>query len=539
MRQQPGDHSRLRRTIYAGCVALGVLALSARAHFEGRTPWQDAVAGGALTALAAAALYWLGCALLGRVLGASHPLFAVARQMVLEGIRRRTALALACANFALIALLLGIMDPSGTVEFRAKNFLTYAMAATLVTTTALIILHSSASLSSDFEERQVYAIFTKPVARAHYLAGKWLGLVAVCALQLACAGVAIVLGVAVLLANPALDAGEARAVRDALVVVHRVLLPETAVSLEAKITQDLPAALMKAPERFAGLSPTAQRDLLRSLLLVSWRNVPPGEERHYLFRGVGRDGITLRFKPQNFGAALGQKIELHLELNGRPQRFFAAINEVNLLPIAPEWFDGSDQLLVRMRNPVPAVDSGTLRSAITLQGRSGIELLEPSGGLAGNLARVLCVYWVQLAFLAACGVFGGCFLNFSVTCLLLIVIAGAANSSHYLLSVAAEAPHARATAHSHGPNDAHDHDAHAPGLGERVVGALESFGLGVARVLQRYGSLAPAELVVDGRALEWRELGEYALWVGGLWTGCVAAAALALFGRRELARVQV
>ena len=116
--------------------------------------------------------------------------WAVARQMIAEGIRMKIALVFV----VLIALVvLGLpfsITGDSSLTAVVQSFLSFSLGATGVLL-GMLTIFMSRSLSDEFVGRQILMVMTKPISRWQFIVGKWLGITLLNTMFLATAGATI------------------------------------------------------------------------------------------------------------------------------------------------------------------------------------------------------------------------------------------------------------------------------------------------------------------------------------------------------------
>jgi uncharacterized membrane protein len=152
--------------------------------------------------------------------------------------------------------------------------------------------------------------------------------------------------------------------------------------------------------------------------------------------------------------------------------------------------------------------------------KQGLSVSFSPGSYRINFARVMCVLWVKLAFLAMIGVFAGTFLSFSVASLVAFVLFWAAESAP-LITRALEV-----------------FDEYDPRSTEQKLvlwrWAVVSISKLVTSIFKVYGDLQPTGKLIDGVLLSWGGVAVGAGVLGGF-TVIFFFVASTIFKRRELA----
>jgi len=118
-------------------------------------------------------------------------LWTVARETFTQCVRTKAAAVFAALLVGSLALLPSLMEGDGTLAGRIRTFLDYSLSATSVLLSLVVILLSVGVVSGDVRGRHVFIVCTKPLARWHYVLGRWLGVVMLGAVLLAGAAAAI------------------------------------------------------------------------------------------------------------------------------------------------------------------------------------------------------------------------------------------------------------------------------------------------------------------------------------------------------------
>ena len=173
-----------------GSVLLGTAiaaALANAAWFAGSTPLLITVA----TIYAMGLSAYVGLLLAKAVLIPSHPIFGIARTTLDEAVRGKAALVAIVILVLFIPALPLMLDPSEPLKYRLQSFLAWSTIATNIVLGVMTVFLACWTITAEIRRKLVYASLTKPVARWHHLAGKWLGLALLNLVLIAVAGSAI------------------------------------------------------------------------------------------------------------------------------------------------------------------------------------------------------------------------------------------------------------------------------------------------------------------------------------------------------------
>jgi len=180
--------------------------------------------------------------------------------------------------------------------------------------------------------------------------------------------------------------------------------------------------------------------------------------------------------------------------------------------------------------PGEAIDAnGTLRLRYVNYSPTSVTALDDDvsvyyavGSFEANFAKAFLLVLMGLAFLAALGVFAGCWLSFPVACLLCLVMLGVGAGLHFLTE-------AVEMGLQYGSE---------PGL-KWTYHVARYMLVGVKVVLPDLSATLGTEFLVEGVAVPGGYLGEAALLTVVLRAAILLALACWIFTRKELARVQV
>ncbi|MBI2932946.1 MAG: hypothetical protein HYY16_14980 [Planctomycetes bacterium] len=116
-----------------------------------------------------------------------HRLWAVARLTLLEAVRRKVFLLLLLFGAAIVSS--AAFFPAIDAESRLRLIEVWSVRASHLFSVIVAIFIAGFSLPSDFENRRIYTLVTKPLHRVTFFAGKFLGFLLLLAVFLACMAV--------------------------------------------------------------------------------------------------------------------------------------------------------------------------------------------------------------------------------------------------------------------------------------------------------------------------------------------------------------
>lgn len=153
-------------------------------------------------------------------------LWAVARQTFSQCLRMKIAVAFLVLLGVLLAVLPFMIKGDGTLAGSIRTFLSYSVSATGMLLSLVTVLATARVITSDVEDKQIYLLAVKPIARWQYIVGRWIGVLLLDALLLAMAAGGIY-GVAKSMQNrEAQDAMDRRAIETEIFAARREVNPE-------------------------------------------------------------------------------------------------------------------------------------------------------------------------------------------------------------------------------------------------------------------------------------------------------------------------
>ena len=513
--------------------------------------------------LAMTTAFFLGLELLRLALSPGYATLGVARTLLDEAIRMKLGLVFVVMVILMVAVLPFTTGGETRLQYRLESFLTYALTVVSTLLAVMTILLAVRTVSSELQERQAFLTLTKPVGRLRYLAGKWLGIMALNLLLLAVSGIGVYAFVRVLERQPAMDALDRAAVQEQVLTARSEAKPQPVQpnGLATAFARRVEELRLREPEAFGRPGspltelPEERRSEIYGQVYRDWLTLGERDTTTYRFTGLSdakdvAPTVQLRLKPKAAGAGTGdQRLQLYFRVNDRDYIDPRTGGEVPRI---------RDDTFHTFYIPTTEIrDDGTLDIAITNGGgdappqstvsfnpTDGLELFYRVGGFGPNVFRGLAILWVRLGFLAMLGLAAATFLGFPVACLLCFLIYLTAVGSGYLaesLSSYAAMPTQQVdwwdsiwlVFAKFGQEVADGKYWDAFKLIVRLIG--EAFTL----VVPSFENYNPTPQVAYGRVVPWSSVGGALLKVGLFWTGVVALVAGFIFQRRELARVTV
>lgn len=499
----------------------------------------------------------LGCLLLGvsfaslmqalRVaFSASHPVFAIARNVVAEAVRMKISLLFIVLLVLSLALLPQFLD-AGTaanptpLRYRVQAFLQYSIAGTSVLVALLSIVLGVYTVASEQREKVIWQTMTKPVRAWHYVLGKWLGVVGVAAVLLGVSSTGIFLFTEYLRNQPAIGEIVSYVPRDPrttitedrLALEYQVLVGRATVSFSRppEIEQ---IAVQAFQERLASEKKDREQDLSRSLppideeklkkqvlqeVFTAFLSVMPGDSRVYEFKGLGaaRDlglPVTFRYKVNAGANNPTDFFNITITVPQNPPH----VRNVPLGQMLTELFpptaivdmpkkdkDGKEYFETLL--PVVITNADIERRTVNPQTITfppdGLEISYPASSFAANFFRVILVIWLKIAFLAIVGIAAATFLSFPVACLTALGVFFVAESSSFM----------NKALEFYSVYDQKDDAVQVDRLIIKPIARL------LSDTFQFYGDLSPTGNLVEGRLVPWSQV----IYAGGVFFIIIAA----------------
>lgn len=467
-------------------------------------------------------------------------LWGIARTTIAEGIRMKVAVVFILLLVLILPTLPLASSGDGTLKGQVQSFLNYSLTATWLLLSLLTIFMSCSTLANEIKNRQVHSVASKPVPRWQMLLGKWLGITLLNVALLAGAGVAVLVCVRYLEAQPGLSSVDKQALRYEVLTARVPLRPRP-----PDFTQQVEARYEKLKEKgelpqtvmLGGVPAQATRqNILRQMhseLEDRWRNIHPYEGRQYEFQNVrvqreqGRM-LFVRFKLMTTPLAPEELFRPVFAFGDPKYGFFTTdlplmkVGQFHTLPVPADCLSPDGTLQVAFFND-PLVQKRAFEGTAHFDGQDGLEILYRVGSYEANLVRTLGMLLIMLMLFAAVGLMASTFLSFPVAVLLVLMIFFTGTMTNFLL-------------------EAMDYQGWRPGPDE-IVGplgyVLHPLSYAFVRLVPDLASYNPIDTFADGRnvSLVWIALS--LLYLVVIRGGLVAVLALLLFYRRELGEVIV
>lgn len=258
--------------------------------------------------------------------------------------------------------------------------------------------------------------------------------------------------------------------------------------------------------------------------------------------------LTLVISPDTSPKPEDSMVEIALRVNGLPwparqpiRRFAVETPQEISLPAALIGDNG--ELVLGIEVPKERSD-GAEQAAIQLNGKDAtVEVFYRTGGFGANLAKAMGVMWLRLGLLAALGLAAGALLSFPVACLLCLALLVMSSFSGYITEAVAgyaSLPQTDGTREMVSIAWARFSSQIGEGQYFDALKLIVRFiAQGVLLLVPSLSDFSTNPFLSEGRAIP-RQLLTDAVWkIGLLWTGMVGLIGVALFSRKELAKVVV
>ena len=484
------------------------------------------------------------------VLSYSHPVPAIARNVLAEAIRMKISLVFIVMLFFVLAALPMLLNDEQALRGRVQNFLQYSSGFTFLFISMLVVFFGAATVSYEQREKMIWQTMTKPVAAWQYLLGKWLGVVMLAAILLTVSATGVFLFTEYLRNQTAIGEVEPYKAMDGASITEDRLILETQVltsresvrpslpfSMDDQVfEQALDGLILRERQSNPGYNPDfAERQAMKSKLfqdeITQYLSIDPLAEKQeeFVFYGLGAA------KRLNLPLTLRYKINAE---GNRPDMFYIltfGFDDGTVLPprrtglgfshtmtLSPEFINANGQIRLQIFNGqlLPSADGNfdieTNINTFTIP-PDGLEISYSVGGYRANFVRVFFVLWVKLAMLAMLAIWASTFASFPVACL----IAGG------LFFIGESAGFVQDALPGWGKVDA-DGD---PSIFHTVI---YHFADWISSVFAVYNDLKPTARLTEGRALSWASVSKGIMALGGI-AMVFYLAGIVIFRRRQLA----
>ena len=472
----------------------------------------------------------------------ASPMLAVANSVIREAMRLRIAVVFAAVAIIAIPLLPQWIDPTSPLRYQVQTYLARSLDAMYLVCAFLTVFFGCSTVAFEIRDRQAWMTLTKPVSRLSWLAGKWLGLVVLNGAILTVCTLAMLAFLAQMRSRPAVDAFDASAVRDEVLVARAGGVPVYEGLPPADIETAVKEAIRADPNARADIDEgrrtelEVQKTLARVIAedyLKAQRSIGPQQERRYTFQGLtaareAKASLSLRYK---FYAGESDPNAVYPvifilgaadDAQWVDRQFVAA--QSNVISVPPNAIAPDGTLVIRIANVrynpnAPAGSQQFTPGPGTISfDPDGLELLYKVGDFGGNLFRAQLVNLLKLSFIAMLAVTLSSFLSFPVACLVVFTVFAAGSIAPYLATSIDE--YRIRT------------DSGALKAFEAVIRGIAS---GTEFSVRAFGEARGSGPLVEGRLVPWEIVIRTFALIGVAWSGILLVVGFGIFRRKELA----
>ena len=476
--------------------------------------------------------------LLRVLLSPSHPVTAIARNVVNEAVRMKVSLVFIVLLLLGLSVLPALLDDSTPLRYRVQNFISWGTGGTFWVIALLTVFLAVGTVAFEQRDRVIWQTMTKPVAAWQYLLGKWLGVVGVAAVLLGVSTTGVFLFTEYLRAQRAQGeaapyvALEGTISEDRRILETQVLSAQRTTGVEMpeldmdRVNEEIKRRAELAQRTDSTWRPTQENLLkletdLRNEVRTGYLTIEGGLRQNYSFSGLGdvkKNGklVTFRYKASVGADDPRDSLRVTFLFQNMPARVQEVpLGQLMSMPVSPASIDEDGVLHVQV------INGDFYRNVSNTRTMSfppdGMSVAYPAGSYRSNFARVVVVLWLKLAFLAMVGVTSATFLSFAVASLVSFGVFLVAECSQFL-------------------NTSLDYYASIDQKGNIDIFKVlvRAIAVPVNGAFKFYGELSPTTDLVDGKMVEWSSLTTTMLIVVVVCAGLYATG-VAIFRGRELA----
>jgi hypothetical protein len=513
-------------------------------------------------------------------LGGSTPVFAVARNVLVEAVRMKVSLVFIVILILFLAVIPGMLTEDQPLRFRVQQWLSYGVGLSYAVLAMLTLFLSAGTVAFEQRDRVIWQTMTKPVRHWEYVLGKWIGVMGLNAVLLTVTAAGVYLfteylshqrargetaylvredGMRADPTDPAMEpiidqrlaeakervpsfqiTPQAREVvryqlvnefmsEDRRILELQVLaarggvFPEPPQLVAEEVSKIIDGRVAQAAADNPSFTPgpgfrkKIEADVLQEIFTQS-RTIAPGFKAQFLFKGLGD------VKKQSQRGELTLRYKVNAGSNN-PSAIYKLVMFINGFPKeVATALKVTNSLSIE---PEVIDDKGELLIEIASDPSNafamnfppdGLELMYRAGGYEANFFRVMSAIWVKLGFIAAVAIAAATFLNFPVACLVAVTVLFAAESAGFL----------KESLEVYVSYDEHTKTTNYFAVVVRAVAIPASLAF------QSFSELKPSTNLVEGRLVSWSSLGGATALIGS-WTLGALLIGWGAFRRRELA----
>jgi ABC-type transport system involved in multi-copper enzyme maturation permease subunit len=464
------------------------------------------------------------------LLGSPTPVFAIAQSVVREAVRLKISVGFIVILVVVLPLLpLGI-DDNEPLRYQLQTYLSRSISVTFMLLACMTLVLGCATVAFEIRDRQIWQVMTKPVSRLSYLFGKWIGIVSINTVGMITASIAIFISVEYMKTRPAQDALDELAVRSEVLTARAGTMPEYR-RIEPKQLRELvdskiddQAELSASIVRGDKTEIETRARLAKEFAIefsADQRKIAPGESKTMTFEGLKgtlKDGSESRLRFL-FHCGASDTHEVYPVIfafpktgDWTPMQYVPTVGSFLRIPSKMIDEDGTLQIQIINASYDSETEMFTPPRWTLNWDIDDLEVLYKVSDFEMNFFRAMLIDLFKLAFLGVLAVSTGAFLSFPVACMLSFAIFIAGSIAPFLgLSLSQYAP---------------------TNYLELVIASIAEV---VNFMLNRFGEVRPAQMLVEGRLIPWSEVGLELFWLIVIWSGVSLAVGYLAFRRKELA----
>jgi hypothetical protein len=450
-----------------------------------------------------------------------HSIWAVAANTIKQALRIKIALVFVILLIILLPVMGSVMTGDGTLKGRLQTFVSYGLSLTAFLLCLLTIAVSIYSMTSEFDQKQIYTVLTKPIHRFQLLLGKLLGVILLDVVLLVLFS-AVIYAVTIYIPK-FFDASEAGLVQaeNEFFTARAGLIPA-----EVDVTKEVEQTYEKL-EKTGQLPPGVSRSKIISQLTrqkkLQKRAAVVGQELAWEFNDVKildpAGSFFIRFKYDVSVNPPDSHVFGRWDVGDYRQLEYGKIET----PIYR--FDRKDLVRTFYEIEVPAdavAKDGYLsvrflniplnNTVVIFPPKDGLEILYKADTFTANFVRAVLLILFRLIFLAVLGILASTFLSFPVAILFCLVIFFTGTISGFIL-------------------ESFDF------LSEGVSGFYSYTVRPIIQLLPQFDKISPAKFLVPARLLSWFFLAKVAGIMVGIKAFLLLLLSLLIFSYREIAKI--
>ena len=369
-----------------------------------------------------------------------NSIWAVARQMISEGIRMRIAFVFLGLMFLVVLGAPFSVKGDNTLTGAVQTFLSYSLRTTAVIL-GMLTIFLSRSVSDELVNKQILMLMTKPLPRWKYILGKWLGITVLNVAFLTFTGLCVFAMIFVIKwRKPPLTPYDAGVLEKQVLVARHGVKPESRdfeTPAEREFQRNLEEGLY---DEVVSVTPEEERRRLVSKHEARWRVVEPFGSREFEYTNLLCDrsrSNELQLKYRTNVSRVGADEVFRGSwifgnaLKGTPvyrTPVEHVKDRIHTVRFPADAIAEDNTLLVRFENLNPYPDRPMLATVFEFRKGQDPEVFFVVGSFWANLFRLSVLMISKLMFLAAVAIFATTLFSYPVACLFsftVYIIAGA------------------------------------------------------------------------------------------------------------------